>query len=192
MAWMREARRAALVCLGLVWLAGCAAPSEPERMWITASAAPALGPGAKGYHSFRVADVSGGADTGALGLSEISNDALRSALEGSLGNLGYLAPDKGAATYRLSADLVDLDRPTSAYDPVLIFVPVDLTVTVRIHYTVTPVGADRPVFDDVVATTGTASVNDAVTPAMRVQRANEAAMRLNIVAFLQRLQTKLD
>lgn len=150
-----------------------------------------LAPGAKGYHGFRVADVSGGAATSVIGLSEISDDALRQALETSLGNLGYLSEDKATALYRLSADLVDLDRPTAAYDPVLIFVPIDLSVTVRIHYTVARAGADHPLFDEVVATTGTATADDSLTPAGRVRKANEAAVRLNIAAFLQRLQPDL-
>ena len=44
-------------------------------------------------------------------------------------------------------------------------------------------------FDQVVATTGTASVDDGLTPFGRIQKANETAVRLNIIEFLRRFQS---
>jgi hypothetical protein len=183
--------RPALACLCLVWLTACASASSPEQMSVTGAAAPALAPGAAHYHSFRLDGVSGGGNTSPIGLSDVSNDALHQALRSSLDALGYLAPGGAGATYVVSADIVDLDRPAVALDPVLIFVPVDLSVTARIRYLVTPAAGGRAVFDEVVATTGTATGADALTPAGRIQRANEAAVRLNIAAFLQRFQAQV-
>lgn len=191
---MRNTGRAALIGAGLAGLAACSSPSAPEQMTIapTTSTATALTPTDKGYHSVTMTAVDGGAPTAVIGLSEVSNEALRSALISSLGNLGYMAPDRAAASYRLSADLMDLDRPNVAYDPVIVFVPIDMSVTVKIHYRVESIRTGQAVFDDVVATTGTATANDAITPTGRIQKANEAAVRLNIAAFLQRLQPSLN
>jgi hypothetical protein len=133
-------------------------------------------------------EITGGSATSAIGLSDISNEALRAALETSLKNLGYLSDDGSTPGYVVKGDLVDLDRPTVAFDPALLLVPINLSVTVRIHYTVTPKDGGHPVFDDIVATTGTATANDAATPSGRVRKADEAAVRLNIIAFLKRLQ----
>lgn len=185
----RSLWRGALACASLLWLGACATASSPERMSITADAARPAAPGAWAYHSLRVADVSGGGGTSLIGLSDVSDAALRSALESSLGNLGYLAGGGTAAAYVVSVDLVDLDRPAVALDPALLVVPVDLSVTAKIRYTVTPAAGGPAVFDDVVATTGAATADDALSPAGRVRKANEAAVRLNIAAFLQRLQT---
>jgi hypothetical protein len=146
--------------------------------------------GARGDHAFRVGEVTGGGETQSIGLSDVSDAALSTALGASLGNLNYLAEDASKARYVVTADLVDLDRPVVALDPALLLVPIDLSVTVRIRYTVTPIGGGSPVFNDVVATTGTATAGDAATPAGRVRKANEAAVRLNIAAFLERLRSQ--
>ena len=79
-----------------------------------------------------------------MGLSDVSNAALRTALAASLSNLGYLAVDPSKAGYVVSVDIVDLDRPVAALDPVLVFVPVDLSVMVRLHYTVVPTTGGPP------------------------------------------------
>ena len=91
-----------LACLGLVWLGACATSSKPQEMTIGAGAAQPLAPGAWGYHGFRIGEIGGGAETEPIGLSQVSNDALRLALANSMANLGYLADDKGQAPYRVS------------------------------------------------------------------------------------------
>jgi len=176
-----------LAGLGLLLLTACATATTPESMSISSGAAPAPVAGSRMDHTFRIGEVTGGGATSSIGLSDISNDVLRTALSTSLRNLGYMSADETRAGYVVSADLVDLDRPVAALDPVLIFVPIDLSVTAKIRYTVTPVGANKPVFSELVATTGTATASDAATPAGRVRKANEAAIKLNTVAFLKRL-----
>jgi hypothetical protein len=158
-------------------------------MSITADAAPRPVPGGRADHGFRMGAVTGGAETEAIGLSDVSNTALSSALTTSLGRLGYLADDPSKAAYVISADLVDLDRPVAALDPALLLVPIDLSVTVRIRYSITRASGGPPVLEELVATTGTGRGGEAATPAGRVRKADEDAVRLNTAAFLRRLQT---
>ena len=185
----RAVSRTVVVGLGLLLLSACATETTPEFMSVSAGGAASPAPGSRADHSFRVGGVTGGGDTNALGLSDVSSDVLKAALTTSLRNLGYIAADDSKAAYVVSADLVDLDRPVAALDPALLFVPIDLSVTAKIRYTVTPARGGPPVFSEVVATTGTATASDAATPAGRVRKANEAAIRLNTVAFLKRLDT---
>ena len=180
-----------LACLSLIWLCACASASLPEQMTIASDVAKPLAPGARGYHGFRISEINGGAETSVIGLSQVSNDALHTALQNSLANLGYLADNKAHAAYVVRADIQELDRPVSVYDPWTIFVPVDLSVSASIHYIVKPAAGGPAVFDEVVSTTGTATASDSATPNGRVQKANEAAIRLNIAAFLKRLQGSL-
>jgi len=187
MASLGAALRLTLAGLGLVLLTGCATPSSPDQMSVAAGAVAPPAPGSRTDHSFRLGEATGGGSTSAIGLSDVSDDALHEALAASLRNLGYLASDPSKASYVVSADLVDLDRPVAALDPALLFVPIDLSVTVRIRYTVARAAGGPPVFKAVVATTATATASDAATPAGRVRKANEAAVRLNTIAFLQRL-----
>ena len=187
---LRDAWRPAAVGIGLLCLTACATASSPDQMSVSAGATAQAAPGSRSDHSFRLGAVNGGAQTEAIGLSEVSNDALHAALESSLHNLNYLADDPSKAAYVVSADLVDLDRPVAAFDPALLFVPIDLTVTVKIHYTVTRTTGGAPVFDEVVATTGTGGAGDALTPVGRVRKGVEDGVRLNIAAFVRRLQTE--
>ena len=144
-------------------------------------------PGAKVAHALSVGAINGGAATDVLALSSVDNAALKASLSGSLRNLGYLTDDPAAAHYLVNADILELDRPIVAMDPVLLAVPIDLSVTVRIRYHLTPAQGGAAAFETVVAATGTATANDAITPAGRVRKAEEAAVRTNIATFLSRL-----
>jgi hypothetical protein len=170
-------------------LVGCATPSPPDSMSIRAGAAQTAGSGSRNDHSFRIGQVTGGENSGAIGLSRVTDDGLRGALGSSLERLGYLADDPKAAAYVVNADLVDLDRPAAAFDPALLVVPIGMSVTVKIRYVVTRASGGTPVFDETVATTGTGGAVQALTPYGRIRKGNEAAVRLNIAAFLQRLRT---
>lgn len=179
----QRALRRGGVSLALVVLSACATETTADKMALAPGAMQPLAHGARGERAFRLGNVTGGGSTQAIGLSNISSEALRQALETSLGNLNYLG-DPATARYVVAVDILDLDRPVAALDPALLFVPVDLTVTATLRYTVVPTGGGRPIFSDVVATTGAGS---GWTPAERVRKANEEAMRLNIAEFLKRL-----
>ncbi len=82
----------------------------------------------------------------------------------------------------VTAYILNLEQPLAG---------LDLTVTVRIHYVVAPVGGGRAVFDDTVAASGTASLGSALIGAERLRKANEAAVRANIQSFVERLRVAL-
>ncbi len=144
-----------------------------------------------GYHAIRVATVEGGSNTNPLWLSDISDTNLRQALQMSLSNADYLAPQGAEGAYLVSARIEGLDRPIGGLDPVLVFAPVDWSVTVKIHYTVRPTGGGAPVFDQLIAETGTASGVSALTTDGRVRKAVEAAVSANINDFLASMRTAL-
>ena len=183
MSWSTSgAALAALLCL-----AACASAATPEKMTVAPSSAAALAPGAHGYPALSVGLIGGGDKTSPLGMSDVSNAALRQALSASLRNLNYLADGDGP--YVITAQILDLDRPwASKVHPILAIMPVDMSVSVRIRYVVRPAGGGTPVFDDVVGTTGTATASDSLAPDARMRKANEAAVRSNIAEFVNRLQ----
>ncbi len=183
-------RRAALG-VALLTLSACATPSSPGRMTLDRQSDGSSAHLRRLDHAVRVGQVIGGTGTVFIGLSQVSNEALRAAAEASLRNQGYLADDPTRAGLRLDLALVDLDHPAVALDPALLVVPIDLSVTARIRYTLTAKAGGPPLFDEVVATTGTASAQDAASPAGRVRRANEKAVRLNFAEFLHRLDQQL-
>lgn len=148
----------------------------------------AIATDAKGYHALRVGAVNGGADNTAAWLSAVTNDGLQAALTTSLRNLGYLAESDASAGYVVSAQIVDLDRPwADKVHPLLVLAPVDVSVSVRIHYVVTPARGGPAVFDDTVGTTGTATAGDSLGEDNRMRKANEMAVKANILEFASRL-----
>jgi hypothetical protein len=178
---------AAASVAALLILGACASPASPDQMLIEAGHAASAGQAAKGYRALSVGVVNGGGKTNPLWMSDVSNDALKQALEASLRNLNYLADGQGA--YVVTADIVDLDRPwAEKIHPILAIMPVDMSVSVRIRYVVRPAGGGQAVFDDVVGTTGTATAKDSVAPDIRLRKADEAAVRANIAEFVNRLQ----
>lgn len=174
--------RAALVGAGLLTLAACASASKPEQMTITASTVPAAAPGAPGYKAFRVAAVQGGGETNPLWMSNVSDKDFKVALETSLKGLNYLADSSDKASLELKASIVDLQRPMAG---------IDMSVTSKVRYSAIPVAGGAPVFDDTVAATGTAHFGESLLAVERLRKANEAAMRANIEAFVKRLQEGL-
>jgi len=142
----------------------------------------------RSYHALRIGPVNGGSPTNPLWMAGVSNAALQDALQTSLANLNLLAQPIGDARYVVTAELVDLDRPSVAKDPVIVFVPIDMSVSVRLHYKVAPTGGGQPVFDEVVATTGTATGGQSLVPDQRVRLALETAVKANIVEFAARLR----
>jgi len=172
-------------------LAGCSTPATPDNMASAAAPEIAAHPGGSGYRSMTVGDVQGGSDTNPLWLAGVSNADFHTALETSLKRASYLAEPGARGAYVVSARIEGLDRPTAGFDPLLVFAPLDWSVTVKIRYTVTPAAGGAPVFDELVAATGTASGDTAVTTDGRVRKSEEAAVRADIDAFLSRVRPSL-
>ncbi len=175
--------------IGLLFLGACSTGAQPDQMSVANGGGPGAVAGARSYHALSIGQIGGGSQTNPLWYSSVSNEDLRAALQASLRNLNYLA-DGGTGAYVVTADLVDLDRPALAVDPVLIIAPVEMTVTAKIHYVVKPVGGGAPVFDEVVATTGTGAGDSALTSDGRVRKGVEAAVKANIAEFVSRLRTE--
>jgi hypothetical protein len=68
---------------------------------------------------------------------------------------------------------------------------IDMSVTSKVRYTVSPVGGGAPVFDGTVAATGTARFGESLLAIERLRKANEASIRANIASFLEQLRTAL-
>lgn len=142
----------------------------------------AVAQGAPGYKAFRVAAVSGGNKTNPMWASNVSSEDFQKALEGSLRAGNYLADDPAQAKGEIKAAMNSLDRP---------MVGLDLSVASSVKYTVAYDGA-APVFDEVVAAVGKAKFSEAFVAVERLRLANEAAIRENIKAFMERLQPALS
>jgi hypothetical protein len=182
--WRRTAF-AVSACLGLT---ACASPASPVDMSVAAASPAAATASARAYRAMRVGPINGGSQTNPLWMAGLSNTALQDAVQTSLGNLNLLAAAPADARYLVTVDVVDLDRPSVAKDPVIVFVPIAMSVSVRLHYKVAPAGGGPPVFDELVATTGTATGGQSLAPDQRVRLALEAAVKSNIVEFAARLQ----
>lgn len=178
----------ALLSALAVGLAACASPASPSGMQLAAGSAAAAHQGEPSWRALRIGEIRGGSDTDPLWLSHISNAAFRTALETSLGGLDFLAAGGAGAGYVVDARIVDVQLPVGAKDPVLIIAPVEWEVTVKVRYTVTPAAGGAPVFDDVVAATGSGA--PAFSASTRVRNAAEAAVRANLESFVQRLRTE--
>jgi hypothetical protein len=163
----------------LLTLGACATASMPSQMVAMPGAVGQAKPGDVGYQQFSVANVSGGTETNPLLWSEISNQSFRQALESSLQGFNYLAPNGSPGQYGVTAAIVDLQQP---------YAGLDMSVTMKVRYSVQPLVGGTPIFDETISTTGTATMGQAFLGVQRLQMANEAAAKLNIEAFVRRLR----
>jgi hypothetical protein len=173
---------ALLLCASLVTLGGCATGALPTEMVATPTPITTVSPGENGYQQLRVASVQGGSETNPLWMSNISNADFQAALESSLRGVGYLSTDPALAHLQVTASITDLQRPMAG---------IDMSVTSKVRYTVSPVGGGAPVFDGTVAATGTARFGESLLAIERLRKANEASIRANIASFLEQLRTAL-
>lgn len=180
-------RKGALALAMLAPLAACSTPATPDQMTVQPVAGQSVAVTGAAYKSLSVQNVVGGNGTSNIGFSDVSDADFRTALESSLKSRNYLADPGTPGRYRVTAEIMSLDRPVSGFDPVLIFVPLDWSVTVKIHYRVVPVGGGQPLFDDLVAASGTADGASAATTDGRMRKAVEAAVRADIQSFIDQI-----
>ncbi len=168
---------------GLVSLGACASGAKPEMMSLmsaTASARP-VAEGHAGYHALSVQQVQGGNETNPMWASDVSNADFQKALETSLKSFNYLVLDGAMDKYKVTASIVDVQKPLMG---------LDLSVTMKVRYSVlTKEGASA--FDETIAATGTATMGDAFAAVERLRMAIEKAAKANIEAFLGRLEKEL-
>ncbi|MDP3406388.1 MAG: hypothetical protein Q8S03_16985 [Brevundimonas sp.] len=161
---------------GLLGLAACATPSNPAMMTLPATAGLIATPGSTAYRSVTTVNVAGGQETNPLWTAQVSDADFKLALENSLGAANYLGTE-GRPTV-VNATLMALRQPLAG---------LDISVTSQVRYTVTQSG--QPIFDELVAATGTATMSDALIAAERLKMANEKSIQENIRQFLIRFRT---
>jgi hypothetical protein len=130
-----------------------------------------------------VASVEGGAETKPYSGPNVANGEFRTALERSLQEVGYLAPDSSRRTIALAVRIVSLDAPQFGNT---------FSITSVVHYNALDRSTGATVFDGEVRAVATKSRSDAFLGLRRRQLANEASMRANIEAFLLKFRTAVD
>jgi len=156
-------------------LAACASPSRPEAMILGATPGLIASSGDLGYRSVTSVIVSGGSETNPLWTAQVSNEDLKTALEGSLAAAGYMGSDGRPMV--VTANMIELNQPMMG---------LDMSVTSRIQYSVTSNG--RVVFNDTVSATGTATMGEAFAGVERLRLANEKSIKENIKQFISRFR----
>lgn len=178
-AFVRNAALAAVV----VSLGACASGAKPEMMSLMAATATAKPAAAthKAYHAMAVQQVQGGNETNPMWASDVSNADFQKALETSLKAFDYLVMDGGMGKYKVTASIVDVQKP---------FMGLDFSVTMKVRYSVIN-ESGAIAFDDTIGATGTATMGEAFAGVERLRIAIEKSAKANIEAFLGRLATDL-
>src|SRR3989344_315705 len=108
---LRHSHAAAAVAAMLL-LAGCASGGRSTQMIApVASAQDQVQSGQPGFQAVTVAPSQGGSATNPLWMSNVSADPFDAALKASLQGPGFLAPDGPPGQVRVSARLIELERP---------------------------------------------------------------------------------
>lgn len=152
----------------LIVLAGCATTPTPTGMAVATDAVQA-NPRLRG--AVAVSSV-----TGVKEVASLHSTAFKQALEDTLSRAGYLAPNAGAARYKLTAELRQLDQPLGS---------AGLNVTSEVRYTLT--GPSGPAQDLPVLAVGSATSSDGFGAEQRKRVASERAIQENIKVLLNQL-----
>lgn len=159
-------------------LVGCATPATYQAM--TVQPGPdAAAPNAKLKGKVEVVAITGGKDTNPLWTSQVDNDNFKKALVDSMAIAGYQPPKDQPATYKLSADLKELDQP-------LFGLTFDVMSLVIYTLESTQAGAEKKTIP--VRATGTATTSDAFVGVERLRIASERSILENIKALLKQLR----
>ncbi|MBU6418558.1 MAG: hypothetical protein KGQ79_02385 [Proteobacteria bacterium] len=128
-------------------------------------------------NAIAIGAVSGGSNTNPLWMSEVSDSNFHDALQESLANQSMLAA--GNARYTLDVLLVSLQQP---------YISLNTTVTADVRYTLHRGNGTQVVYSTELSTPYTASVLKTPIGFMRLQVANEGAMRTNITSLISALR----
>lgn len=147
-------------------VAGCATPSTPAGM--IARDIQAATPVSDSVSIF----VTGGRETDAMRMSQISNADFREALKQSLlkSGLTKAVPDRDGRL-RLDAFIGALDQP---------IIGGDFTVKMEVGYTLTDVAAKKIVWRKSISSAHTVPISESALGVERLRLANEGAARRNI------------
>jgi hypothetical protein len=172
-AFMVAAASMLSACATQIPIGPMTAPLSPDSIITESSPA---------YRAISVGTVTGGTKTNPLWISEVSNENFHDALEQSL-ELHILAADGPAGRYRLNVTLVSVDQP---------LIGLDMTVTLKAHYVLTPADGGPSKFDQTIETPYTAKLGDSFLGYERLRLATEGAVRENITALIKQLLATLQ
>lgn len=178
---MGNSQRLIVVLMSALALQACASGARPERMVPDTSSIPPFSAASPLHNAIALTSVTGGEETNPLGHSTVSDTDLKAALNAALAQAGLLNAT-ATAPLHLAASLVDLSHPpgTAAFT---------MHINAAILYRLTRANTGEAMFDEVITTTFTATVQDEFIGIERLRIANEGAVRANIATFLQRLAT---
>lgn len=165
-----------LAITAMMGLAACASASRPEAMMVSAVDGQTARPGDVGYHAIRSVTAAGGSETNPMWTSQVSTEALQSAVELSLASAGYMGSEGEPLTVQVA--MMGLDQPAFG---------LDLKVVSRVRYVVSRNG--REIFNETIEAEGTAGMGDAFAAVERLRLANEKSIQANITRFLTRFRS---
>lgn len=161
-------------------LGGCASGATAQGMTVKTGEVKLAAP--EVASSLEIHDVTGGRETDAMGVSEVSNDDFKKAFVASLKNAGLLAA-ANASRFKVRVSILGLRQP---------MVGLDMTVTATVRYVIIDAKSGAQLQDEVVSTPFTARLGDSVIGTTRLRLANEGAARKNIAGFIEKVNaTKL-
>ena len=163
-------------------LGACASGARPEMMAASASTVPPVAASDAGYKSVSVASVEGGSETNPLWMSGVSTNDFRAALESSLRATNHLADAAGNARYKVTAKLLNIDRPMMG---------LNLTTTTSVNYKVVNAADNATAYEQTIQAQGTAKMSDSLLAVERLRKANEASIRNNIEQFIQSFRQRI-
>jgi hypothetical protein len=173
---MRNARRQAAAAASIVFVllaAGCATPADQKAMTVAAPVA------AGKQHPASVAvTTSGGAGTGAMESSNISNADLQAAIESSIQQQKlFREVVKGkSGDYDLSVSVIQLSKPSFG---------LTFTVDLEAGWTLTRASDRKVMYRQSLTSSGTAGVGEAFAGVVRLRLAVEKAAQANIAQGLK-------
>lgn len=157
-----------------LWLAGCASPANREAM------VPQDLPVARTHPYIVSVQASGGADTGAMDSSNISDDDLKAAIEEAVTqNKVFRSVVQGKdGDYELSVRVTRLTKPLFG---------MTFTVEMEAAWSLTRVADRAVVMRKSINASGSAGAGDSLIGVKRLRLAVEAAARANIAEGLKAL-----
>lgn len=155
----------------LIALTGCAAPASKEQM-----EAPPLATGKRHAHTVNVR-TQGGAETGAMDSSNVSNADLKAAIEASIAKsqlFKTIVPGNGG-DYELTVAITQISKPVMGFS---------FTVDMETAWSLTKVSDRSVAMRKVIRSTHTTGATESFVGAKRLQMAVEGAVRNNIAQGL--------
>ncbi len=165
----------AVCAVGVMFtLGGCATPSNPAAM------VPKNLQLAKQHQKSVSVTTNGGTETSAMGKSQISDEALKQALELSIGeSKAFSSVVAGkAGDYLLNVTIFNLNQPSFG---------LDFTVKIEAGWTLIRTDTGAVVWKEAIKSEHTATTSDAFAGVARLQMANEGAVRNNVAQGLAKV-----